>query len=84
MDNQLMLPNLWPSNEPNPLEWLLEQHEHITDVYEMQGYDCVRPTAEHKHFGNMLKSMAAILELQILDHNPQFEDAWASVLSEGE
>tara|TARA_R100001129_G_scaffold174495_1_gene146828 strand:+ start:481 stop:651 length:171 start_codon:yes stop_codon:yes gene_type:complete len=54
----------------------------------MQGYDydrydgfdsCPRSAAEHKHFAAMLKSMAAILELQILDRNPEFDETWASL-----
>ncbi len=88
MADRLILPTLWPTDNPNPLEWLIEQHAHVSDLYDMQGYDydrsdgfdsCPRSAAEHKHFAAMLKSMAAILELQILDRNPEFDETWASL-----
>ena len=89
MADHILLPTLWPGNKPNPLEWLIEQHEHVTDLYDEHGYEylkydgfdgCTWASAEHQHFATMLKSMAAILELQILHRDPQFDNAWASLL----
>jgi len=91
MADHILLPILLPpENHTNPLKWLIEQHEHVTDLYNMQGYEfdrydgfdsCPRSAADHKHFAAMLKAIAARLELKILDRNPEFDETWASLLT---
>lgn len=89
MTDHILLPSLIPpANHPNPLEWLIEQHDHVTDLYDMHGYEylkydgfdgCTWAGAEHKYFGEMLKAIAARLELKILHRDPQFDNRWASL-----